>query len=97
MISTPPTQKRGAETNLMMFFPYTMYYLLRRNKKDIYIIPYTVYQYYTPPKFNSSPLKKGGEGRRSFPIGMVTSSAEVLNPLQFAMALMGCPFGVCLR
>ena len=80
-----------------MFFPY-IYYVLP-TKKDIYIyiymyiyvIAYPVYQYYTPQKFNSSPLKKGAEGRRSFPIGMVTSSAEVLNPLQFAMALMGLP------
>ena len=69
-----------------------MYYLLRRNKKDTYIYN-TVYciPILYAPKFNSSPLKKGGEGRRSFPIGMVTCSAEVLNPLQFAMALMGLP------
>ena len=35
--------------------------MLRRERKD---------ELFTPPKFNSSPLKNGGKGRQSFPIGV---------------------------
>ena len=72
----------------LVFGPSGYIYIYTRIYKDIIDICTTIFRY--TPKFSSSPLKNGGQGRRSFPIGAIGSFSGENSLLNFGSYLRLC-------